>query len=528
MIRGIWEGQFFVHHSLAYVNRELGLALLDSGRVELSLTAYEQPAFDETDDPRLRRLKERFAAPLTGSVDFHLRHEYPPQFQPPAEGHWIMIQPWEFVGLPRPWLAPMRDVVDEIWVPTRFVKDGYVQSGLDPDKVHVVPNGVDTRLFTPEGPKADLATTKSFKFLYVGGTIYRKGIDVLVDAYLRAFTAEDDVCLVIKDFCVNSLYSQSNLAHLIREAQARPNAPEILYMTDDLSGPDLAALYRACDALAHPYRGEGFGLPIAEAMACGVPPIVPNYGACLDFCDAESAVLVPSELVRLPDALDALPTTIGYYVSEVRRDALAEALRSAAAHPGRMRQLGERASERIHRDVTWHRAAEVALARLRALKAKPILRHAPDFADPALYHPGIEPIAIEGRRAFNFLAFPDWNGGDWQPLLRSYLAAFSAGNDVALVMRCDAGETVLAEARLIEALELLGRDPEDIPDILLVDTPLSPDRLGGVFTACQVLLSAPGGPEVKRARACGLAVLEAPTPEQLRQILVDLPLPIIQ
>ena len=36
----------------------------------------------------------------------------------------------------------------------------------------------------------------------------------------------------------------------------------------------MAALYAACDCLVHPYRGEGFGLPIAEAMACGLPVIV--------------------------------------------------------------------------------------------------------------------------------------------------------------------------------------------------------------------------------------------------------------
>ena len=53
-------------------------------------------------------------------------------------------------------------------------------------------------------------------------------------------------------------------------------------------------LYRSCDVLVHPYRGEGFGLPIAEAMASGLPVIVTGYGACLDFCDEDNALLVPA------------------------------------------------------------------------------------------------------------------------------------------------------------------------------------------------------------------------------------------
>ena len=43
-------------------------------------------------------------------------------------------------------------------------------------------------------------------FLFVGGTIARKGIDILLDAYTSQFTADDDVCLVIKDFGTDSFY----------------------------------------------------------------------------------------------------------------------------------------------------------------------------------------------------------------------------------------------------------------------------------------------------------------------------------
>ena len=43
---------------------------------------------------------------------------------------------------------------------------------------------------------------------------------------------------------------------------------------------EVAALYRACDVFVLPYRGEGFGMPIAEAMASGLPVLVSNRCGC--------------------------------------------------------------------------------------------------------------------------------------------------------------------------------------------------------------------------------------------------------
>ena len=87
-----------------------------------------------------------------------------------------------------------------------------------------------------------LATKKSFKFLFVGGTILRKGPDVLLEAYLRSFTAADDVCLIIKEVGGPSVYSGQTLESRIKAAQAKANAPEIIYLTDEFLPAEMAAL----------------------------------------------------------------------------------------------------------------------------------------------------------------------------------------------------------------------------------------------------------------------------------------------
>src|SRR5262249_49649540 len=148
-------------------------------------------------------------------------------------------------------------------------------------------------------PNTRHLTPDTYKFLFVGGTIGRKGADILLDAYDRAFTARDKVTLIIKDFAANTFYANQGAQALIRALQAKPNAPDIVYLTDDMTEAEIASLYAACDCLVHPYRGEGYGLPIAEAMACGKPTILTNYGAALDFADDSNAYLIPATLQRL-------------------------------------------------------------------------------------------------------------------------------------------------------------------------------------------------------------------------------------
>ena len=183
-----WEGSQFVHHSLALVNRELCLRLIEKG-CEVSIVPYEKDQFTPKHEPRFKPIAKRTKKPLTGPADVHVRHQWPPNFTPPPEGHWVIIQPWEFGSIPREWVLNMAASVDEVWVPSHYVRDCYIQSGVPSERVFVVPNGVDINLFNPTLPPYPLKTKKAFKFLFVGGTIRRKGIDILLDVYTSTFSS---------------------------------------------------------------------------------------------------------------------------------------------------------------------------------------------------------------------------------------------------------------------------------------------------------------------------------------------------
>ncbi|HTY21341.1 MAG TPA: glycosyltransferase [Geobacteraceae bacterium] len=383
----VWEGPQFIHHSLAHVNRELCLQLVNAGH-NVSIIPLGEPGFDPEIDPRFAGIRNREYQPLPGPVDVHVRHWYPPDLSPPTEGHWVMIQPWEMGSVPKQWIERMNAALDELWVPTSYVRDCYIKSGLSPDLVRVVPNGIDTALFSPEADKLTLQTAKRFKFIYVGSTtLDRKGFDILLNAYCQEFTKEEDVTLIVKDMAI---YTGGNnpLIRQIRDLQVKPGVPEIVVIEDDLLPQQLAGLYASCDCLVHAYRGEGFSLPIAEAMSTRLPVIVTGHGACLDFCDNENAYLIPASESRLPTRhVYGLETVDNPWWAEPDVNELRRLMRHVLNNPNEAERKGKAGRSRILTSFTWEDAAKAMEPRLQEIKNKPIRRFMSKIRQPALSTP---------------------------------------------------------------------------------------------------------------------------------------------
>ena len=352
-LKGYWEGSFFLHSSLAYVNRELVLALLQQPTCDLGLVPFEGQQFGADEDPRFGVLAERFGHQFE-EVDFHLRHRWPPDFSRPTSGKLILMQPWEYGRLPINWIEPLRTQVDQVWAYTNYVRQCYIDSGIEADKVKVVPLGVDVERFKPGLEKLPLPTEKSFKFLFVGGTLARKGIDSLLEAYRTTFSPDDDVCLVIKDMGITTFYSSHHAGEQIRALQRDPTCPEIVYMTEDLPGEQIAQLYAACDCLVHPYRGEGFGLPVSEAMACALPVIVTAGGACDDFCTAETAYMVQAKRVSVRFEEE---TAGSAWLLNPDLDHLKHQLRHVFENSAEAQEVGRKAAAYIAANLTWEKSA---------------------------------------------------------------------------------------------------------------------------------------------------------------------------
>ncbi len=231
----------------------------------------------------------------------------------------------EFGYLPGSAAPPAKD--DILWAPSSVVAE-MLAAEFPGQRVIWSPHGVNPKVFHPGVEPAAGLDDPRFKFLYVGTTISRKGIDILVEAYLSEFSPREDACLVIKAFPTTAGFIWPELRAL---------APRLILFEDILYPRQVAQLMRGCQVVVAPYRAEGFCLPVLEAMACGLPAIVPSGGATDDFCPPECGWRIDTHEViseaGAPSGLRFLEPEVGSLRRLMRRafEDRAEVVRRGAA-----------------------------------------------------------------------------------------------------------------------------------------------------------------------------------------------------
>lgn len=410
-----WHGDHGLRTSLSIVN----------ARVTEKLAAQVQ---------RVSRQGQPLDGPLRHAADVEVRHQWPPVLSPPASGRLAVIQPWEYGAIPRDWIPQMAAHVDELWVPSEFVRHMYLMAGLDPERVVTIPNGVDLEHFSVEGerlalpedcgPAEDCGPDGTMRFLFVGGLIWRKGPDVLLKAWKSAFAGREDVVLIVKDVGATDVYRHGERDEILEHA-ASGALPRVAVIDRELDDQQMAQLYRACHVLVHPYRGEGFAMPVLEAMACGLPAIVTAGGPTDEFCPSDAGWRIRSQRAEFPtEQLGPYQTHGRPWVLEPDADHLAELMQEVAADPQERSYRGAGARAAAER-YGWQRVAELYTERIGALAERPPLR-------PITPRDFEEPVAVR------LLATPAWRGEDrLSELLEQWRGATEPDTSACLYLLAD-------------------------------------------------------------------------------------------
>ncbi|KAK3235770.1 hypothetical protein CYMTET_54035 [Cymbomonas tetramitiformis] len=207
--------------------------------------------------------------------------------------------------------------VDQVWVPTTWHRNVYVDAGVEASKVVVVPEAVDVDFFDPEAAVAathrrqpvegvavpdrvhEAGQRRRFVFFSVFKFEFRKGWDVLLKAFWAEFLGEGknqaDVELVIRSYRPSWEPGPKDITVTMDEVASRwqgkgmTQLAKVTWLKDDLSRAELRDQYLLADAFVLPTRGEGWGLPVVEAMSMALPVIVTNFSGPTEYITEENA-----------------------------------------------------------------------------------------------------------------------------------------------------------------------------------------------------------------------------------------------
>ena len=357
------EGPFESDYSLAIVNRNLAYGMLDAG---CSIALHQRdnttnyptsPAFQQS-HPRLAPYFQGLGA--VPRPEIHTRYIYPPHCDNMHSSvRAFHCYGWEESAFPPRYTRAFNAGLDLVTVMSEYVKQVLTENGVTVP-VEVVGLGADHILRSPAVPVRFLQPG-IFHFVHVSSCFPRKGADVLVRAFCEEFRQTEDVCLIIKTFP----NPHNKIEELVGAAERRyPGHAPIRIISDSLSHGEMRFLLENGNCLVSASRGEGFGLPVAEAMLLGCPVIATIHGGQADLCSPEWCW--PVEF-RVEPAQTHLTEGVSYW-AEPSVDSLREQMRAVFRAPRpELTTRAERARAHIAANFSW---AQVARRHLNACEAE--------------------------------------------------------------------------------------------------------------------------------------------------------------
>jgi len=276
-------------------------------------------------------------------------------FFPVAGRHtvgWTML---EVTGLPPTWVAGCNSM-DEVWVPASFNVDTFRNSGVTVP-IQVMPLGVDVDYFHPEITGYRPSTRFTFLSVFEWGE--RKAPEVLLRAFAEEFKDSEDVLLLLSVF---NRDPQVDVQQQIADLDLPPTAPIVVMLNPKFTAHQMGSLYRSADAFVLPTRGEGWGMPVLEAMACGLPTIATRWSGPADFL--HEGIGYPLEPLRLVPAEARCEYYAGFDWADPDVEQLRSLMRQVADNPEAARVKGLAAAAEVASTWTWDHVARKVKARL--------------------------------------------------------------------------------------------------------------------------------------------------------------------
>lgn len=296
-----------------------------------------------------------------GTPDVHIvlnetDHYY---FYDNYNGKKIAYNVWETTKQPENFFNKLKEF-DQIWVPSKWQRDCTIEQGIPSYKVKIVPEGVDVEKYKPIKKTKKINENNPFKFVLIGRWDYRKATQEIIKAFTETFSEEENVQLILS---VDNPFASDGFSTTEERLKNCNISHKNIKIVNFKSSESYIDMLHDADVFLSCARGEGWNLPLIEAMACGIPSIYSNWGGQLEFAEGRG---IPVDIIK--EVPVSSPDDNKYYswtwnapgnFAEPNFSDLSKKMRNVFENYDFYKQRALKESDDIRRIYTWKNAADI-------------------------------------------------------------------------------------------------------------------------------------------------------------------------
>jgi autotransporter strand-loop-strand O-heptosyltransferase len=321
---------------------------------------YEQVLWNNDGGRDNHKIYSNYSKEFVPDVNIVLCETNHHLFYDEYNGPKIAYNVWESTLQPPHYFNKLKEF-DEMWVPSKWQRDMTIAQGYDPNKIKVVPEGVDVKTFFPEETSHELTSDGRFKFFLAGRWDYRKSIKEIIETFLKTFDKDEPVDLIVS---IDNPFSNDGLNTTEERLEHYGFTDDRIKILHFPPREDYVKILKSCDAFVSCARAEGWNLPLIEAMACGTPSIYSNCSGQLEFAEGKGIpVKISHELPVSASSYNHFNDNVGNYYEPDYND-LGKQMWDVVTNYQSHKQRALEESEIIRKEFSWEHIAEIGIETL--------------------------------------------------------------------------------------------------------------------------------------------------------------------
>ena len=296
--------------------------------------------------------------PDSEPIDVHIvsdivNHHY---FYDRYNGPRIAYTVWESTILPSVFFDIIKNYYNQIWAASAWQKDCMVAQGIKPDKIEIVPAGVDSKTFFPEEVSFEKYYSDGrFKFVLFGRWSSRKATKDIIKTFLKTFNKDEPVDIIVS---VDNPFPDDQYKSTYERLKGYELEDERIKVIHFPSREDYVKFIKKGHVFVSCSRGEGWNLPLIEAMACGTPAIYSNCSAQLEFASGKGH---PVNIAK--EVPNTIENTGNYY--EPDWDHLSKVFRDTYQNYDKYKVKALQDSVEIREKFDWQNIGEIGFHKIQ-------------------------------------------------------------------------------------------------------------------------------------------------------------------